>query len=242
MKRIVLLLIPVLVFACKDEISYDTGVYFSLATTHLNFKSEGGSQSIDFSNPAGEVAAAVVSGNDWCEARISDNSVIVSVSENVRVNSRVAKIQLTSGGEKLDILVRQAQKYFSYIAAVENPQAIPGPGEITLKWTKPDEDNFSHVIIKYEVGGQQYSIIVNKELTEYVIKELLNSNGEHVFTIQSVDNENDLGESVYVSAVPGKLVAFRFEKNPDREWLPYYLRHCTEINNTFPLHSVPDGP
>jgi hypothetical protein len=224
MKNVILLLLPLLIFACKDEISYNTGVYFSLSKTGLSFKSEGGSQSIDFINSKGDVGVTVLSGNEWCEAQVSENSLTVSVSENVLVNSRVAKIQVTSGNERVEVLVRQAQKYFSYIAAVKNPQAIPGPGQVTLKWTKPEEINFSHVVIRYETRGRQYDVAVDKNLTEYTVKELLNSDGEHIFTIQSVDTENDFGQTVSVSAVPGKLVAFRFEKTTVQEWLPYYFK------------------
>lgn len=224
MKKIVLILIPLFIFACKDEISYNPGSYFSLSATHVDFDSDGGSKSLEFINSDGAVGVTVISGNDWCKAQVSGNSLAVNVSENILANSRIAKIQVTNGNESLEIFVRQAQKYFTYIAAVKNPEAVPGPGEITLKWVKPEEDNFSHVIIKYEVQGRQYNIVVDKNLTEYTIKELLSSNGEHLFTIQSVDRENDLGEIVTVRAVPGKLVAFRFGKNPDIQWLPYYLR------------------
>jgi hypothetical protein len=225
MKKIVLLLlIHLSIFACKDEISYNPGAYFSISATHVDFDSNESSKSLELINPEGTVGVTVISGNDWCKAQVSGNALIVDVSENILVNSRIAKIQVTNGNESLEIFVRQAQKYFTYIAAVKNPEVIAGPGEVTLKWVKPEEDNFSHVIIKYEVQGRQYNIVVDKNLTEYTIKELLSSDGEHLFTIQSVDKENDLGETVTVRAVPGKLVAFRFEKNPEIQWLPYYLR------------------
>jgi hypothetical protein len=224
MKKNVLLLILLLVFACKDEISYNPGSYFSLSETCVDFSSNEGSRSIEFINPEGAVSATVIAGNDWCKAQVSDNSLIVNVPENILASSRTAKIRVTNGDASLEVFVRQAQKYFSNIVAVRNPEAIPGPGTITLKWVKPEEDNFSHVIIKYEIQGQQYRIVADKNLTEYTIKELLSANGEHFFTIQSVDKDNDLGETVTVSAVPGKLVAFRFEKNPDPQWVSYYLR------------------
>jgi hypothetical protein len=225
MKKIVLLLsMPLFIFACKDEISYNQGTYFSLSATHVDFDSGEGSKSLEFINPNGTVGATVIAGNDWCKAQVSGNSLTVEVSENILVNSRTAKIQVTDGNESLDVLVRQAQKYFDYIAAVRNPEAVPGPGEVTLKWVKPEEDNFSHVIIKYEVQGRQYNIVIAENITEYTVKELLSSNGEHLFTIQSIDKENNLGETVTLRAVPNKLVAFRFEKNPETQWIPYYLR------------------
>jgi hypothetical protein len=238
MKKIILLVTTLFLLACKDDISYTTGDYFSLSETHVNFNSQGSAQSIDIINPKGEVSAILTSNSDWCEANIKDNSLTISVSENILANSRIAKIQVTSGTEKREVLVRQAQKYFSYIAAVRNPEAIPGPGEITLKWNTPEEDNFSHVVIKYTIGLQKYVVIVDRGVTEYTIKELLNSDGEHVFTIQSVDKENDFGETVSVSALPGKLVAFRFEKNPAPEWLPFYLKTLDNHINSLRIGSA----
>ncbi|MDR3247060.1 MAG: DUF1735 domain-containing protein [Prevotellaceae bacterium] len=233
MKKIILLLTTLFFFACNEDISYTTGDYFSLSETHVNFTSQGSAQSIDIINPKGDVGATITSGSDWCEANVRDNSITVSVSENILASSRIAKLQVTSGTEKIEVLVRQAQKYFSRIAAVRNPEAIAGPGKVTLKWEAPGEDNFSHVVIKYTVRLQQHVVIVDRGLMEYTVKELLNSDGEHVFTIQSVDKENDFGETVSVSALPGKLVAFRFERNPVPEFLPFHFKasdnHTTSL-------------
>jgi hypothetical protein len=227
MKKTVLLLITLIslfIPACRDEISYHPGNYFSLSATRADFDSNAGSKSLEIINRGGTVVAAVTAGDGWCTAQVSGNSLTVSVSENISASGRTAKIRVTDGDESLEVLVRQAQKYFSRIAAVRNAEAVPGPGEITLKWVKPEEDNFSHVIVTYEIQGQQYRTVVDKNLTEYTVKELLSSNGEHVFTIQSVDRDNDSGETVTVRAVPGKLVAFRFEKDPEPQLLPLYLR------------------
>ncbi|MDR0384709.1 MAG: DUF1735 domain-containing protein [Prevotellaceae bacterium] len=224
MKKIVLLLIPLLICACKDEISYNPGNYFSLSATHLDFGSSEGSKALEFLNSNGAVSVTVTAGNEWCTAQVSGNSLTVSVLENILISSRNAKIQVTNGDASLEVLVRQAQRKFSSIAAVKNVEAIQGPGEITLKWENPEEANFSHVIVRYEIQGQQHRFVVDENISEYTIKELLSSNGEHIFTIQSVDRENDLGETVTVRAVPGKLVAFRFEKHPEFQFFPYYLR------------------
>ncbi len=102
-------------------------------------------------------------------------------------------------------MVRQSQKYFTYIAGVLNLTATPGgPGEITLKWDEPVEDNFSHVILYYTKEEIKYRAVLESGVTEYTIKELKNADGEHSFTIQSVDKGNDLGDAVTVTAIPKK--------------------------------------
>lgn len=226
MKKILYFItITLFVISCSDTITYPEGNYFALSDTQVSFSSAAGESSIEIINPKGETRAEVITENsDWCTVMVTDDKIMIKVDENNFATSRIAKIRVTSGGETIELMVRQARKYFDYIAPVKNLEAVPGPGEVTLKWEAPEEDNFSHVIIRYMKDGQLQEIELDPGVTEYTIKELLNADGEHIFSVQSVDKEHDCGEIVQISAIPGKLVAIRFEKSPDTQWVPYYLR------------------
>ncbi|MDR0384710.1 MAG: DUF1735 domain-containing protein [Prevotellaceae bacterium] len=225
MKKIVLLLIPLCIIACKkDDDSSGQGSNFTLSETRLDFDSNAGSKSLGLIDAVGEVGVTVTEGNGWCQAQVSGTSLTVSVQENTLTSSRTAKIQVTNGDKSIEVTVNQAQKVSSLVAAVTNVTAIPGWGEITLKWENPEEANFSHVIVRYEIQGVSHEIPVDENLTEYTVEELLSSNGEHVFTIQSVGKDDEPGAEVTVRATPYTLVEFRFEKQLEFQFLPYYLR------------------
>lgn len=236
MKKIIyLLLIPLILLACDDKESYHEGIYFSLSTTSLDFDSNGGSQSIEMYNLEGAPSASILSENsEWCKINVDNNNLSVKVDENILMKSRTAVIKVVSGETDIHLAIRQSRKYFSTIAAVEDLEIVSGPNEVTLTWTEPTEDNFSHVVISYEKRGQLYKIALENGITEYTIKELLNVDGEHTFTLQSVDKENDFGETVSIKAIPGKLIAFRFEKEIGGQFIPYYLKtsdkQVTQIN------------
>jgi hypothetical protein len=231
MKKIIYTsLILLLLFACKDEISYTEGSYFGLSETNINFNSNAGEYSIEAINLSGSLKATVVSDDgEWCSASVSGNAISIKVIDNPLAKGRTATVEITDGNGKVNLMVRQARKYFTTIPAVKNPEATPGANKVTLTWTEPEEDNFSHAILSYHKKGEDIRIILEPGTTEYVITELLNSDGEYTFHIQSVDKDNDFGEITSVKATAGKLVAFRFEKDPDTQWVPYYLRE----NDTF---------
>jgi hypothetical protein len=226
MKKIIYTsLILLLLFACKDEISYTEGSYFGLSETNINFNSNAGEYSVETINLSGSLKAAVVSDDsEWCSASVSGNAISIKVIDNPLVKSRTATVEVTDGKGKVNLMVRQARKYFTAIPAVKNPEATPGANKVTLTWIEPEEDNFSHVILSYHKKGEDIRIVLEPGTTEYVITELLNSDGEYTFHIQSVDKDNDFGAITSVKATAGKLVAFRFEKDPDTQWVPYYLR------------------
>lgn len=226
-------------FSCKEDINYQSGTYFYLEKTQINFSSKAEEIAISFFNAGGETKAFVVSENsDWCSASVSDDKIIIKATENILARSRTAKIEVSNGGQKILLLVRQAQKYFTYIAAVRNLQAVAGLGEITLKWQEPVEDNFSHVVIRFVKSGELQEITIKKGITEHTIKELRNGDGEYEFSLQSIDHEGDLGEIVKISATAGKLVAMRFEDDLPLQWLPYYLKTSDIYTTTLKIGSI----
>ena len=233
------LLISLLLFACEEEITYHEGSYFGLSETNVNFDSKAGEYSVQAVNLTGNLTATVTSEeSEWCSATASGNTISIKVEENLLVKSRVAVVEITEGKEKINLLVRQARKYFATVAPVKELKAAPGPNKITLTWEEPKEDNFSHVIITYQKKGQEVQIILDSGVTEYTIPELLNSDGEYTFNLQSVDKDNDVGDIASVSATAGKLVAFRFEKDADTQWVHYHLRESDTYSTTLKIGSA----
>lgn len=238
-KIIYIFIFSLMILSCKDELTYPKNDYFDLSEKQVNFSNDQGEQTVTVLNAQGAIKIKITSENsEWCTANVSGNTITIKVIENVRVKSRIAKIEVTDGKDIIELMVRQGQKYFTYIAGVTNLTAISGPGEITLKWDEPVEDNFSHVILYYKAGGTEHKQVLESGVTEYVIKGLKNSDGEHTFTLQSVDNENDLGQSVSVVGTPEKLVAFRFEKEIGVQWIPYYLRSTDTYSTTLKVGSM----
>lgn len=232
MKKIFIIMASLaFLLSCNEEIEYITGEYFSTDKTQVNFDSSGGQQSVGILNATSAVSASIVSDNSgWCTVSTSGDQLIVKVEDNILAKSRVAKVSVKCGAEEVLLLVRQARKYFTYIPSVKNLQAIPGLGEVTLKWEEPEEDNFSHVILSFKRFGSEEKVILSSGTTEYSVKELKNADGLHDFTLQSVDIDGELGNVAKVSAIPEKLVALRFESDPKMQWIPYYLKE----SNTCP--------
>src|SRR5690554_2412525 len=196
MKKITyILLISLLAFACEEEITYTEGSYFGLSDTNVNFDSNAGEYQVHTVNLNGSLKATVISENsEWCNVTVNNNTILIKVEENVLVKSRAAVVEVTDGNEKINLMVRQARKYFTVIPAVNDLEAISGPNRVTLTWTEPEEDNFSHVILTYHKNGQDLRVVLESGVTEYTVTELLNSDGEYTFHLQSVDKDNDLGE------------------------------------------------
>ncbi|MEA4917826.1 BT_3987 domain-containing protein [Proteiniphilum sp.] len=240
MKKITyILLISLLLFACEDEIKYTEGSYFGLSETNVSFDSKAGEYTVRTVNLNGSLKATVISENsEWCSASSSGNTISIKVQENLFVKSRTAVVEITDGKDKINLMVRQARKYFTSVAPVKDLKATPGPNRITLTWTEPEEDNFSHVIITYLKKGEDIRVILDGGVTEYTIPELLNSDGEYTFNVQSIDKDNDAGDIVSIKGTAGKLVAFRFEKDIDTQWVPYYLRESDTYSTTLKVGSA----
>src|SRR5690625_4263622 len=219
------LLVVLVVLGCDKEIKYNPGDYLALSQTHVNFESNAGEKTVEVKNTNGPVDATFASNeNEWCTIEIGNNKINIKVEENILFSSRIAKIIIRSGSEEIGLIVRQQRKNFDKIPVVENLELIAGPGEISLQWDEPEEDNFSHVIITYTIDDIPYEIILDSGTTEITIDDLMHSNGLHTFYIQSVDKDRELGEIIEISGVPEKLIAFRFEKAVGVQWIPYYLR------------------
>src|SRR5690554_5943489 len=164
MKKITyILLISLLVIACKDEISYIQGSYFSLSETSVDFDSKAGEYSVEAENFNGSLSASVVSENSgWCNVSVANNKILIQVEENTLVKSRITIVEVADGNEKIKLIVRQNRKYFTSIPAVKNFEANPGPNKVILSWTVPEEDNFSHVILTYNKKGQDYRVVLER--------------------------------------------------------------------------------
>lgn len=244
MKKIFLsLLIFVSFLSCKEEIVYQTGKYFTLDKTQVSFDNSAAETSISFFNAEGETRASVISEDgEWCSVSVSNDQLTIKVTENILAKSRIAKVSVKNGAHEIQLLVRQARKYFTYIAAVRNLQAIAGLGEVTLKWEEPEEDNFSHVVISFMKDNTLQEIMVDEGITECTIKELKNADGIHEFSVQSIDTEGEPGETATISAVPGKLVAMRFEADLPLQWLPYYLKKTDIHKITLKVGSIEFNP
>ncbi|MDR2954925.1 MAG: DUF1735 domain-containing protein [Prevotella sp.] len=225
MERIIyILLISLFLFSCSDDDKYPEGSYFSLAETGITFESNDGQQTVELINVKGEVKTKVITEDaGWCTVSVSGNSLVVKVTASTLFKGRTANIEVTSGDEKVNLMVRQEGMEYTNIPKVENLEAIPGRGEITLKWDIPKQDNFSHVIITYEKKGQEYKIILDQNIKEYTVKELMKGDGEHTFYVQSIDKDWKYGPIAQASATPDKLVAIRFESEPKTKFLPHYL-------------------
>ena len=63
---------------------------------------------------------------------------------------------------------------------IENLKATPAPGQITLSWTNPADENLYYVQIEYTIGatGKSYRKQVSQYANELVIDNLLQKYGE----------------------------------------------------------------
>lgn len=73
---------------------------------------------------------------------------------------------------------------------IENLKATPAPGQITLSWTNPADENLYYVQIEYTIGatGKSYRKQVSQYANELVIDNLLQKYGEINFTVPSLQS------------------------------------------------------
>lgn len=73
---------------------------------------------------------------------------------------------------------------------IENLKATPAPGQITLSWTNPADENLYYVQIEYTIGatGKSYRKQVSQYASELVIDNLLQKYGEINFTVPSLQS------------------------------------------------------
>ena len=85
---------------------------------------------------------------------------------------------------------------------IENLKATPAPGQITLSWTNPADENLYYVQIEYTIGatGKSYRKQVSQYASELVIDNLLQKYGEIDFTVQAFNRGNTAGPSHQITA------------------------------------------
>lgn len=85
---------------------------------------------------------------------------------------------------------------------IDNLKATPGPGQITLSWTTPADENLYYVQVEYsiEATGKSYRKQVSQYASELVIDNLLQKYGEIDFTVQVFNRGNTAGPSHQITA------------------------------------------
>ena len=85
---------------------------------------------------------------------------------------------------------------------IENLKATPAPGQITLSWTNPADENLYYVQIEYTIGatGKSYRKQVSQYANELVIDNLLQKYGEIDFTVQAFNRGNTAGTIHQITA------------------------------------------
>lgn len=232
-------------FSCEKEDERIDSVSFELSKTALDFSNEGGKQVFDILNATGELKVKVVSDKaDWCSAQLNtangENRVEVSVEENILVKSRTAQIEVTQGSQTLNLIVRQKQKYFTEIKAVQELTATSAPGAVTLTWKEPTEDNYSGVQLTVKTQNETLVKVIKLEkgTTDYTVHDLLMADGEYLFQLQSYDYDMEWGQTAEVLCSAGKLVAFRFKNSPDPTYVGYYFKSTDEISTSVWIGSL----
>jgi len=219
--------------SCKDNIIDLERSDFGLEATNISFGNEEEERKLVVQNASGEISVSIISEHSsWCSAKVSGSTIAISVESNQLLKSRNATIEIKSGTNKINVLVRQSGKIFTTIAAVKNLSAEVAAGSVTLRWDNPEEDNFSHVIITYIKDGINNQIILEPKIQHYTINNLRNIDGIYTFNVQSVDKNNDLGETVSIAKQVDKLVAFGFSDSEIKHWLPFHFKSGNTIRNT----------
>lgn len=244
LKYITSLILVLAVFACQSDKEEDGLQLFELSETALNFESDKGQQTFEVLGTRLDVSATVSSiDTPWCtvELKTENNKItgIVTVEENVKVESRTALIEICQGTQKRNLMIRQTQKYFSTVKKVLNLQAQAGAGCIALSWEEPGEDNFGHVVINIKNSQEELikSVTLEKGIITYTADGLLSSAGEYLFEVQSYDKENEAGETSTIRCRANKKVAFQFKDVPDYQYISYYFKSNDESTTTFLLGS-----
>lgn len=85
---------------------------------------------------------------------------------------------------------------------IENLKATPAPGQITLSWTNPADENLYYVQIEYtiEALGKSYTKQVSQYSSEFVLDNIFNKYGEINFTVQAFNRGNMAGPVHQISA------------------------------------------
>ena len=109
---------------------------------------------------------------------------------------------------------------------IDNLKATPGPGQITLSWTTPADENLYYVQVEYsiEATGKSYRKQVSQYASELVIDNLLQKYGEIDFTVQVFNRGNTAGPSHQITAQAEKAsptFGTGWQEDMDQCPLPY---------------------
>lgn len=238
-------LIASLMISCQQEDSKsEATMLLGLSETSLTFPDTPGKQQIEVTGATGTPTVSIeTSQSDWCTAVLAKENgktiLSVSVSENIKIKSRRATIELTDGKHIQSLLILQKQKIFGTIAHVNELVAQSGPGKVLLTWKEPQEDNFNHTTISVfdQNMNKVHSQQLEKGTTTYTVNGLLSSAGEYIFRIQSFDIENESGEIAEVRCSAEKRVSFKFKQIPTLSYVGYYFKSGNEVTSTFSIGS-----
>ena len=244
-KYLYLLLLIGILAACNDDDKTDEEQLFTLSETALNFDNAGGSKSVTVLGTDNNVSVSFVAGDDgWCAYETKkeggQNIIAITVGENLQITNRNAVLQVTQDGRKLQLIVRQAQKYYTNTPPVLNLTATEGPQQVSLAWDEPEQANFGHVALSClkSDGSKVSEAVLEKGVTSYTFNDLLSSDGEYTFVVRSFDYENEAGETTSIKARAKKFVSFRFSKAQQEIFVGYYLRSSDIVASTALLGSV----
>ncbi len=221
---------------------------FGLSKTALNFSNAAGEKSVAILGTKGAVSVTLSpEGTEWCKTELKNgdesDSLHISVEENIRVKSRSVIVKVNEGDRLRQLYVLQSGKIFTHVPKVLDLSATPGPGQIKLNWTEPEEDNFDHVkIIVSNEGSVTGEVTLAKGVTEYLVTGLLSSAGEYLIEVESFDYENEPGEIASVTSSAGKNIAFRFKSTPPPFWVEYYLRNSDQLTAVLQVGSNEFNP
>lgn len=90
--------------ACSDDNEETAVQTLRVVSSNLEFENNGGTGTIEFTSTQPVTAT---SSADWCTATVQGNTVSVTVTENMRFESRSAMITLTNGVEETQVPVYQ---------------------------------------------------------------------------------------------------------------------------------------
>lgn len=235
--------------SCEKEDEKVDSISFELSETALNFSNEKGKQTFRVLNAAGELKVNATSDDsNWCTAQLNvgkgENEVEVSVEENVLVKSRTAKIEVTEGNHTLVLIVRQAQKYFTEIKAVQDVVATSQPGAVGLTWKEPKDDNFNgvQITVKTQDGTPIQVVKLEKGVTAYTVQDLLSVAGEYLFQLQSYDYEMEWGQMAEARCSADKKVSFRFKNVPGPSYVGYHFKATNEMSTSVSVGSAEFNP
>jgi len=215
MERVIyILIISLLLFSCNDDKSYPEGDYLSLSTTKASFDHNSGENTIGILKALGATSAKVISeDSEWCTVSSSESSLVIKVEENTFPKVRTAVIEVTSGEQKINVMVRQGiSPLFGKTAAFRfereiEMQWIPyylrttDTHTIKLRVGSVDFNENEEIEIEFEIDEEALATYNEKNEQEF---ELLPTNAfvlPENFTFAGTDTYQDLDITIDLSVL-----------------------------------------